>query len=213
MPVLAKRRITPRTYEDWQIRWHPWVGRIAIPTRDHRKRLVGIAGRLGDDVHCFRCDAAFVVVMEENFERPDLPPKRRHVCPTCGHRRPPKYLHTKGFSRDNFLFGEHRIRKGHPGILVEGQFDAIAINQWGYNVAGVMGTWLSAEQTAKVAAWFTEVTILHETDLAGVTMAGRVRDTLVHHVPVKVRALPEGRDADELLREEAADILGPPPPP
>lgn len=210
--VLAKRKIRPRTYEDWQIRWHPFVGRIAIPTRDYTKQLVGIAGRLGDDDNCFDCDVAYeVIYLPPPLGAPEgTPPKKRFQCPTCLRYRPPKYLHTPGFTRDNYLFGEHRVQRGKKGYLVEGQFDTVGMVQLGYNTLGIMGTWLSRVQIAKVKAWFSEVVLVVEGDKAGLDAEKTMLAALAPHLPTSSVRLPEARDADELEPSEACDILGPP---
>lgn len=210
-PVMSKRRITPQTYERWQIRWQPWAHRIAIPTRDFEKRLVGIAGRLGDDDNCTRCHVPFeVIYLPPKPGAPNQKPKKRVRCPECDYDRPPKYLHTTGFHRDYFIFGEDRIRPAMKLFLVEGQFDTVSMHQSGYNTGGIMGSWLSEQQKEKVLAWAPEVVMVAESDKAGLTLAASVRDQLSARVPFSIVNLPESRDIDELSDDEKIALLGPP---
>jgi len=209
LKVIRKRTILPRSYEDWQIRWHPGSGRIAIPTRDDRKRVVGIAGRLGDDANCHGCECPYVEVEIPHETDPSKLPKKRWRCPRCRRFRPPKYLHTPGFKRDYFLFGEDRVQRGCRVHLVEGQFDTVGLRQWGYNALGVMGSYLSDHQARKVLAWATEVVIVSEVDSAGQKMAASILSLIGPYVPTSNRVLP-GIDADELTQDAAAELLGPP---
>lgn len=209
LPVCTKRTILPRSYEDWQIRWHEQSGRIAIPTRDERKRIVGIAGRLGDDRNCHGCKAPYVEVLIPHETDPSKPPKKRQRCPLCNRFKPPKYLHTQGFKRDLFLFGEDRVQRGTRLHLVEGQFDTVGIRQWGYNALGIMGSYVSDHQARKIVAWASEVVIVSETDKAGVQLAESAAKMLGPYVPTAIRPLPKG-DADELSEPAARELLGEP---
>ena len=66
-------------------------------------------------------------------------------------QRKPKYLHTKGFRRDFYLYGEHKVVKGEPAILVEGQFDAVMLAQHGFvNVFAILGSYVSRFQVEKL---------------------------------------------------------------
>ena len=82
--------------------------------------------------------------------------------------REPKYLHPKGFRRDLFLYGEHRIVKGKPAKLVEGQFDVENLVNFGYeNVLGVLGSYVSKFHIKKLKEWFPSVAIIPDGDKAG----------------------------------------------
>lgn len=209
MKVCAKRIITPRSYEDWQIRWHEPSKRIAIPLRDHEGRLIAISGRIADDDHCPRHGTAYEIRVEPP-KQPGGKEKRRRWCDECDHEATPKYLHTVGFKRNNYLYGEHRIARGRAGILVEGQFDTVSLHQRRYNGFGIMGTYLAPEQIRKVREWFTSIVILREWDKAGVQLAKNVEASLQGIMPVSVKALPDHVDADEIDDNSLCDILGPP---
>ena len=211
-PVLAKRTITARTYERWQVRWHEGVGRIAIPVRDYKQRLVGVTGRLADEDNCWHCKVPFVTEVITLPPRPGEAPKEKKIvrCPQCGYKRPPKYLHTSGFSRDYYLFGEHMAQPGKRVILVEGHFDVMGLWQHGYNALGVMGTFLSVYQIQKLVRWFPEVVILPDDDKAGAGLGESARKDLTGRVPCSLAHLPDHRDADQLPDSTLFDILGPP---
>lgn len=204
--VLGKRTITPATYEAWEVRWHPRTHRVALPIRDHRHRLVGIAGRLDDDLHCALCGTPYTLVYLDEARK-----KKRVRCLPCDRDRPAKYLHSTGFSRDFYLYGEHLVAKGAPVILVEGQFDTQALWQWGYNALGIMGSYLSEVQVAKIRAWFPDVTGLPDPDKAGDELGASILTLLGPHLPTRLKHLPNGADSDEASASTLCDILGPPP--
>lgn len=195
------RRLTPTTLWAFGLRWSESAARIAIPVRDMDGSLVGITGRQLETGRCRRCMLTFVPVQIGERLRPR--------CPGCGHGPEPKYMHTKGFKRDFVLFGEHRVRRGGPVILVEGHFDAIYLQQQGYPAVAVMGTSLSSIHLAKITQHFTEATIFFDDDDAGIKGAQHLDDCLSHKMRVK-QVLAAGHDPDELSQEVLTDILGPP---
>jgi hypothetical protein len=216
-PVLSKRLITPQTYERWQVRWLEWKGRIAVPVRDYKKRLVGITGRLADEENCWVCKVPYVtelITLEptpaQRARGEEARTKKRVYCPECEYDRPPKYLHTKGFSRDYYLFGEHMAVPGRRVILVEGHFDVLGLWQAGYNALGVMGTFLSVYQIQKIVRWFPEAVILPDRDKAGVGLGESAKRDLTGRIPCSVQLLPDDRDPDQLPDSTLLDILGPP---
>lgn len=204
--VLGKRTITMATYEAWEVRWHPKTHRVALPIRDHRHRLVGIAGRLDDDLHCVRCGQPYQTVYLDDAKK-----KKRVRCLACDLDRPAKYLHSTGFSRDYYLYGEHLAVKGLPVVLVEGQFDTQALWQAGYNALGIMGSYLSDVQVQKLLQWFPDITGLPDPDPAGDQLGASIVTLLGPHRPTRLKHLPNGQDCDEVGPSVLCDILGPPP--
>lgn len=123
----------------------------------------------------------------------------------------PKYLHSRGFRRDFFLYGEHMISPGGVGYVVEGFFDVIGLWQSGYmNGVGIMGSYPSEHQIEKMVKFFSSVVVIGDGDKAGREMAKKTHEALKPYLPVQIAPIPDGMDPDELTAEEKLDLLGPP---
>lgn len=111
-----------------------------------------------------------------------------------------KFLHSSGFQRDRYLFGESHIPSAQhkTAVVVEGFFDAIYLWQNGYAGLALMGTYPSRLQVEKLSRLFNEVVILPDGDAAGVEAAERVSKYLLGKVPVRVGPVFRGKDPDEL---------------
>lgn len=168
-----KRRLTGETIRAWELGYQR--GRVAIPIRDFKQRLVGISGRL------------------------------------IGNGRGPKYLHSLGFRRDYFLYGESKVVEGGTGYVVEGFFDVIRLWQSGYrNAVAIMGSYPSKHQVEKMTKFFTNIVIVPDGDNAGREMALKVMEAVKPFLPVRMVEVPDGRDPDDLTPDELCDRLGPP---
>jgi hypothetical protein len=125
----------------------------------------------------------------------------------------PTYMHSKGFHRDYYLYGEHRIQaKGGRGILVEGFFDVMGLWQKGYpGAVAMMGTWLSDLQTEKIVSLFKELVIIPDGDAPGFEAAARIQAQLKNKISVRiVEGVPKDMDPDSLPSEFLFNELGPP---
>jgi hypothetical protein len=122
----------------------------------------------------------------------------------------PKFLHSKGYLRDRYLYGEHFLREGgtKQGVVVEGFFDAIHLWQHGYQGVAMLGTYPSKMQVEKMVRFFGEIVILPDGDAAGYEAADRVMQALKGRVPTRIAKVPHGRDPDELSPLDLAEILG-----
>jgi hypothetical protein len=121
----------------------------------------------------------------------------------------PKFLHTTGFKRDLYLYGEDRVQKGGLGILVEGFFDVQRIRQAGFPYAvGVMGSYLSLIQTEKLVQFFTSVLIIPDGDKAGYEGAKQWSKALEGRLPVSICEVAEGSDPDELNALQIGQQIG-----
>lgn len=122
----------------------------------------------------------------------------------------PKYLHSKGFLRDRYLYGEQFLREGGTGkgVVVEGFFDAIHLWQHGYQAVALMGTYPSKMQVEKLVRFFGEVVVIPDGDAAGYEAADRVRDALRGRIPTRIASMREGMDPDELSPLDLAELLG-----
>lgn len=125
--------------------------------------------------------------------------------------RKPKYLHSEGFHRDYYLFGEYRVQKGKPAILVEGQFDAIKLHQFGYmNVFALLGSYISPMHIEKLAQWCPSVRIVPDGDEAGRKGAEVSAKNIEKKLPVAIVQVPDGPDPGDYDIDLARKLLGAP---
>lgn len=157
--------------------------RLMIPIHDTRGRVIGFGGRsLGDEE--------------------------------------PKYLNspeTALFSKGTVLFGMDKARdaiaKSDQAVVVEGYFDAIALHQAGISQAiATMGVALNSEQMKQLLRYTESKNVIlnFDADKAGITAAEKAIagfKELVFNGTVQLRVLtiPDGKDADEYLKQHSAD--------
>jgi hypothetical protein len=119
----------------------------------------------------------------------------------------PKFLHSKGFRRDFYLYGEHKIEEGKTGIIVEGFFDAMRLWQLGYNVVAIMGTYFSSEQVKKIKCFFSDVVVLFDGDVAGRKASKEALEVFRRVLPVRVGDLSDGVDPGDLDSRVLSEII------
>lgn len=124
-----------------------------------------------------------------------------------------KYLNSTDsplFSKRRTLYALHlakdTMRSANQAIIVEGYMDAIAAHQAGVsNVVASLGTALSAEQSKALREQVAEVVIAYDSDTAGQNATMRGLDLLsAAGCDIKVLRLPQGKDPDELIRNQGA---------
>lgn len=138
---------------------------------------------------------------------------------------PAKYLNspeTELFHKGQILYNLVRARRAcqaqqgevaKPVIAVEGYMDVIALAQAGFNeVVAPLGTALTEEQMALLWRISSEPVLCFDGDQAGLRAAHRAVDTgLPNLQPGKSLAfalLPEGKDPDDLVKEQGASAFG-----
>ncbi len=123
----------------------------------------------------------------------------------------PKYLNSPEtilFEKNQNLYGLHlaknEIRQSQKAIIVEGYTDVITAHQYGIeNVIASLGTALTENQAHLLARYADEVYIAYDADTAGQSATLRGLDILRKaNLMVKVIKLPNGKDPDELIRED-----------
>jgi len=144
----------------------------------------------------------------------------------------PKYLNTPQtpvFDKGGCLYAVDRARQEIRGsgraVIVEGYADALMAHQHGFrNVVASLGTAVTERQISLLRRWATELCFALDPDTAGQEATARglavAMDALEHAatpVPtwrgyveyvyqlktnIKIIALPEGRDPDELIRQD-----------
>ncbi|WP_028034880.1 DNA primase [Chelativorans sp. J32] len=162
---------------DIPVSYDRFRGRVMFPIEDTRGRVIAFGGRaLSSDV-------------------------------------PAKYLNspdTELFHKGNVLYNHARARKaakGGPVIAVEGYMDVIALAQAGIeNVVAPLGTALTENQLELVWRMSGEPVLCFDGDGAGLRAAWRAADLALPMVQpgrsLRFALLPEGKDPDDLVREE-----------
>jgi DNA primase len=165
--------------------------RIMIPIHDARGRIVGFAGRLVD------------------------PPS--HTNPGASTSSGPKYLNNPDsdhFDKGRLLFNLHRAapaaRSARRLIVVEGQFDTIALDQVGIaETVAPGGTALTEHQLER--AWRVAhcPVLLFDGDVAGRKAALRAAERAMPFVgpgqSLAIATLPEAEDPDSIARSLGRD--------
>ena len=130
----------------------------------------------------------------------------------------PKYLNSpetpvfhKGRTLYNLHRARHEIRKAETTILVEGYFDVIRLVLAGIeNVVAPLGTALTNDQAALLRRQAPAVTLLYDSDKAGLRATFRAGDELLRQgVRVRVATMPPGEDPDTIVRSGGAAALEP----
>ena len=140
-----------------------------------------------------------------------------------GVDRGPKYLNSPAtplFDKSRTLYlidrAKTAIRKTGQAVIVEGYTDALMAHQAGFdNVVASLGTALTPHQVALITRYAKRIALAYDVDAAG-QKAGTFGATALEEVirqmaggesgveldEVVVVRLPEGRDPDEVMRDE-----------
>lgn len=130
--------------------------------------------------------------------------------------RQPKYINspeTLIYHKSDVLYGlyqaKQHIRQDDNCYLVEGYTDVIALYQAGVkNAVASSGTSLTQEQIRLISRYTQNVTVLFDSDPAGLKASFRGIDMILEGgLQVKAVILPEGDDPDSLSRRMESDEL------
>ena len=134
----------------------------------------------------------------------------------------PKYLNSPAtplFDKSRTLYLVDRaktsIRKTGQAVIVEGYTDALMAHQAGFeNVVASLGTALTPQQVALITRYAKRIALAYDVDAAGEkagTFGATALEELIHQLgadasgveldDVRVVRLPEGRDPDEVMRD------------
>ncbi len=127
-----------------------------------------------------------------------------------------KYKNTKEtvvFSKGNTLFNINNLKKlkNEKGIdsviIVEGHIDVVSLVQAGFkNVVASMGTAFTKDQARILKRYTEKVYISYDGDFAGQKASIRGLEILKEEgLEVKVVALPDGKDPDDVVKEMGAE--------
>ncbi|HEX9727222.1 MAG TPA: DNA primase [Gemmatimonadales bacterium] len=163
---------------DGKVRARFW-DRLLFPIHDLRARVVGFGGRvLGDGE--------------------------------------PKYLNSPDgeiFHKGRLLYhlhaAKHAIRKTENAVVVEGYFDVLRLVEAGIEHAvAPLGTGFTADQAQLLRRVTDRVTLLFDSDAAGLRATFRTADALLRaQLRVVVASLPEGEDPDTLVQRHGVKAL------
>ncbi len=98
------------------------------------------------------------------------------------------------------------IAKAQKCILVEGYMDVISMHQAGVcNVVASSGTALTVEQVRLIKRFTTNVTLIYDSDAAGIKASLRGIELLLQDgMDIKVLLLPEGEDPDSFAQHHSS---------
>ena len=123
-----------------------------------------------------------------------------------------KYLNspeTLIFNKRKNLFGLNLAKKTKMPyfILVEGNIDAVALHQYGFdNAVASLGTSLTEDQAALLSRYTEQVVLIYDGDAAGQRATQRAIPILEKAgIDVKVMQLKDAKDPDEYLKKFGAD--------
>jgi DNA primase len=128
----------------------------------------------------------------------------------------PKYLNsseTPIYIKGDHLYGLFQARRAISSektvLLTEGYVDVLTLHQHGFtNACGVLGTALTPRQVHRLAGLAKEVVLLFDGDRAGRKAALRsALMVLGEGTTCRVVMLPEGEDADSLLRDQGREVF------
>jgi len=123
----------------------------------------------------------------------------------------PKYRFPAGFRKSQVLFNlNHARRSNHNAVVVvEGFFDAMKIHQAGYgNVIALMGSTISDQQVALMAAHFLHAVLMLDGDAAGRHASAAIAERLRNRMGVAAINLDDGVQPDQLGAKEISQLLG-----
>lgn len=134
----------------------------------------------------------------------------RYLASVLDDWEPTSWMHSEGFKKKLYLFGEDRITS-YDGkgtcFIVEGMFDVIWLDSRGIpNVLAICGSDLSPFQREKIVKWFNRVVIIPDGDAPGKEAADKMVEALGSRISVNVFPTPFGKDPDQLSEEQVSDL-------
>jgi DNA primase len=145
-----------------------------------------------------------------------LDKKNNCFCPFIDHDREEDF---QSPTKNQFLYGEYYALKVKNGqierrssdlIVVEGQMDVLSMWQRGWNVVGVLGSYPSKEQAAKLISLVPRdgrVISLMDGDEAGEKCAINLSNRINGRIPFFKAKLPDGYDPDSSTEETIKDAI------
>ena len=129
---------------------------------------------------------------------------------------PPKYVNSREspiYSKSQTLFGLFQARNGiraaHEAVIVEGNFDLVAMHARGIdNVVAPMGTAFTEEQARLLKRFTQNLVLLFDADSAGRKATWAARESCKQAgLVVRAARLESGKDPDDFLRAKGAEAM------
>lgn len=118
-----------------------------------------------------------------------------------------KWVFPPGFPKSEVLYGQHHVDPVCDRVVVvECPWGVMRLAQLGLSAVALLGTSLSPTQTALLSAR-RRVTLMLDGDLAGRRAAREVARRLEPVADVKIAALPDGCDPDDLCDDDLRERL------
>jgi len=117
------------------------------------------------------------------------------------------------FKKGETLFGlyqaRHSIRRHDEAVLVEGNFDVVALHARGIDhVVAPLGTAFTVAQAKLLRRFAPSATLLFDGDAAGQKATREARETCKQAgLNAKVAMLPDGKDPDDVAREKGPEAI------
>lgn len=220
-PYMRERGFTKEACKAWGLcidhRKHGDM--IVFPIRDIDGNLLAFSRRMTWDVPtCTYCG------YDGDDQKWGLRPNKSGEggCPNCGKFVSPKYMHSTGFQRNLYLYGEHMVDRTHrKGVVVEGNLDPIRLWQCGVkNGVATLGSnpgtgrpdpvrGLPGQQLYRIEQLFDEIIMLADGDKAGAGWASQIERYFEKRwLAVHVIHCPKGLDPGNLDREDLKRLIG-----
>jgi DNA primase len=122
----------------------------------------------------------------------------------------PRYRFPVGFAKSQVVFNLHRAGATRQStvIVVEGFFDCLKVHQAGFgSVVALMGSALYANQRRSLVQRFREMVLMLDGDAAGCRASADIAGRMAARCRVKVIALAENRQPDQLSEEAIREII------
>lgn len=124
----------------------------------------------------------------------------------------PKYLISPGFRKTGFLYGlyenQAQIRAQREVIVVEGQFDALAVWDAGFPaVVATLGCNLAKDQARLLLPWIDRIRVLYDGDKAGRQGAEELKCRWKGVFDIELLYLADGEDPASIGARLVAKVL------
>ena len=146
----------------------------------------------------------------------DPPEDEARAASRAQHGPPPKYVNSREsqiYSKGSTLFGlfqaRNAIRTKNESVVVEGNFDLIAMHARGIeHVVAPMGTAFTEDQARLLRRFSQSVVLLFDADAAGRKATWAARETCkTIGLAARVARMPQGKDPDEFLQAKGAAAM------